>query len=118
MRACMHALCCAPGESVRGHNAVRDELHRMAPPVHAAAELEPQGLIPSQPSLRPADVLTSAFHNGRLAAVDVGIICPATAGAGLDCVVTMDERKRARLEPYRQDLERTAIEYHPFAISC
>ena len=114
----VHALCCARGESVRGHHAVRDELHHIAIPVHSAAEIEPEGLIPSRPSLRPADILTGAFHNGRLVAVDVGIICPAAAGAGRDCVQIMDRRKRDRMAPYQQELEAGAIEYHPFAISC
>ena len=103
---------------MRGHNAIRDELHRMASPVHAGAELEPLALIPSQPALRQADVLTSACHNGRFMAIDVGVICPAAAGAGADCVVTMDQRKRARMIPYAAELNQSAIEYQPFALSC
>ena len=51
----------------------------MASPIRSAAETEPLGLIPSRPTLRPADVLTGAFHYGRLAAVDIGIICSAAA---------------------------------------
>ena len=88
-----HGLLCAKGESVRGHNHVRDELHSMARAVDSSAETEPEGLIPSHPRLRPADVLTGAFHLGRLAAVDVGVICPSAVGAGLDCVATMEQRK-------------------------
>ena len=49
-------------------------------------DVEPMGLVPSRPTLRPADVLSGAFHNGRLAAVDVGVISPSAAGAGADCV--------------------------------
>ena len=113
-----HALLCAKGESTRGHNDIRDELHCMACTVHAGAETEAQGLIPSRPLLRPADILTGAFHNGRLAAVDVGVICPTATGAGADCVVTMDTRKRERMRPYQPELEAGGIEYHPFAISC
>ena len=113
-----HSLLCAKGESTRGHNAVRDVLHSMAIPVDANAATEPEGLIASHPRLRPADVLTGAFHNGRLAAVDVGIICPSASGAGLDCVVTMDQRKRDRMEPFREQLEASGVEYHPFAVSC
>ena len=114
----VHALLCAKGESTCGHNDIRDELHSMASTVHASAETEPEGLIPSHPLLRPADILTGAFHNGRLAAVDVGGICPSAAGAGQDCVVTMDTRKRERMRPHQQELESGGIEYHPFAISC
>ena len=100
-----HALLCCKGESTRGHNAIRDELHAIALPVDGNAEMEPEGLVASRPLLRPADVLTSAFHNGRLAAVDVGVISPAASGAGHDCVVTMHERKRARMDPHRDELE-------------
>ena len=114
----VHGLLCAKGDSTRGHNAIRDELHCMATPVDANAETEPEGLIASQPRLRPADVLTGAFHNGRLAAVDVGVICPSASGAGIDCVVTMDQRKRERMEPFREELEASGVEYHPFAVSC
>jgi hypothetical protein len=113
-----HGLLCAKGESTRGHNAIRDELHNMALPVDANAETEPEGLIASHPRLRPADVLTGAFHNGRLAAVDVGVICPSAAGAGVDCVATMDQRKRDRMEPFRGELDRAGVEFHPFAVSC
>eukprot|EP00973_Karenia_brevis_P080384 11152692-Karenia_brevis.AAC.1 len=60
-----HALCCA--NSVSGHNAVRDGLHAAANACDPSAEIEPLGLIPSHPSLRPADVLSSAALPGRLA---------------------------------------------------
>lgn len=113
-----HALLCARGESTRGHNCVRDELHSMARSVDSSAETEPEGLIPSHPRHRPADVLTGAFHNGRLAAVDVGIICPSASGAGLDCVVSMEERKRGRMAPFREEMEAHGVTYHPFVISC
>ena len=78
-----HALCCANG--VVGHNAVRDELHAAARPCDPSAEIEPLGLIPSHPTLRPADVLTSAALPGRLAALDVGVASPHAASAGDDC---------------------------------
>ena len=50
--------------------------------------------------------------------MDVGVICPSAAGAGLDCVVTMEQRKRDRLLPYTDELEASGVEYHPFAVSC
>ena len=113
-----HGLLCAKGESVRGHNCVRDELHTMSKAVDPNSETEPEGLIPSRPLLRPADVLTGAFHGGRLAAVDVGIICPSACGAGLDCVATMHDRKAQRMNQFAEELEAGAVEYAPFAISC
>ena len=112
-----HGLLCAKGESTRGHNCVRDELFHMARSVDTCAETEPEGLLASHPRHRPADVLTSAFH-GRLAAVDVGVICPSAAGSGSDCVATMEQRKRDRLAPFRQEMEAEGVEYHPFAVSC
>ena len=63
---------------------VISENHSMGLGIHGVAESEPSGLMPSRPTLRPADVLTSAFHNGRLAAIDVGVICLVAAGAGPD----------------------------------
>ena len=113
-----HGLLCAKGESTRGHNCVRDVLHSMAKSIDSSAETEPEGLIPSHPRLRPADILTGAFHNGRLAAVDVGVICPSASGAGLDCVVSMHERKHDRIAPFKDEMEAQGVDYHPFAISC
>ena len=113
-----HALLCARGESTKGHNAIRDELHNMASTIDPSSEIEPPGLIGSAPLLRPADLLSGAFTQGRLAAVDVGIICPSAAGSGADCVVTMEARKLARMDPYKDELAAAAIDYRPFAISC
>jgi len=113
-----HALLCAKGESTRGHNDIRNELHSMASSIDPASELEPEGLIASRPHLRPADVLTGAFNNGHLAAVDVGVISPSAAGAGSNCVATMDARKRERMEPYTDELAAVGVEFHPFALSC
>ena len=113
-----HPLLCARGECVRGHNAVRDVLHNVARAIDSNAEIEPQGLISSHPLLRPADILTGAFHGGRLAAVEVGIIFPSARGAGADCVVTMCNRKQERMAQFADQLEASAIEYSPFAISC
>jgi len=113
-----HALHCAAGESTRCHNDVRDTLHAIAKTTDSQAELEPEGLIASHPRLRPADVLTGAFHHGRLAAVDVGVISPTAAGAGLDCVVTMHNRKLAAAAAHQAELSATGVEYQPFAVSC
>ena len=74
-----HALCCALGETTRGHNAVRDELHVFALSADPNAEKKPLGFIPSHLFLRPADVLTSAANSGSLSALDVGIAAPEAA---------------------------------------
>ena len=89
----MHASCCATGEATRGHNAVREELHKSAKAADSSAVTEPLGLIPSAPTLRPADVFTSAAISGRLSALDVGICSPEAAAAGDDCTESMRQRK-------------------------
>ncbi len=81
----LHALLCARGPSTRGHNAVRDELFAVASSLDSTSELEPTGLISSHPGLRPADLLTGVSgFSARHASLDVGICCPAAAGAGSD----------------------------------
>ena len=118
-RSGRHCLLCAKGESTRGHNAVRDEIFAMAKGVDGNAETEPVGLIPSHPALRPADILTSASGlTGRLAALDVGIISPAAAGAGTDCTETMRVRKCRRMEPFADELEAGDVTYRPITFSC
>ena len=72
---CRHALRCAAGPSTQGHNRVRDTLLGLASLSDGAAATEVVGLIGSNPTLRPADVLTSAAC-GRLCALGVGIAKP------------------------------------------
>ena len=77
------------------------------------------GLISSRPGLRPADLLTGASgFSARLAALDVGICCPAAAGAGSDCVESMRRRKAARMLPFSDELEQAGVEYRPITFSC
>ena len=45
--------------------------HAIAKTTDFQAELEPEGLIASHPRLRPANVLTGAFHQGHLAWCDL-----------------------------------------------
>ena len=115
----LHALLCARGPSTRGHNAIRDELYAVASSLDATSEREPGGLIPSHPGLRPADLLTGASGlSGRLVALDVGVCCPAAAGAGADCVEAMRRRKVHRMEPFAAELENGGIMYKPIVFSC
>ena len=115
----LHALLCARGPSTRGHNAVRNALFKVASSLDSTSKLEPTGLIPSHPRLRPADLLTGvAGFSARHAALDVGICCPAAAGAGGDCVEAMRQRKQTRLQPFRQQLEAGGVEYKPITFSC
>ena len=111
-----HALCCA--NSVVGHNAVRDELHAAASMSDPSAELEPLGLITSHPTLRPADVLTSAALPGRLAALDVGVASPDAAGAGDDCTQSMVASKRGTYAAHLDALGQAGIQYQPVVWSA
>jgi len=115
----LHAFLCARGQSTRGHNAVRDALFKVAASLDPSSELEPLGLIPSRPRLRPADLLTGvAGFSARHVALDVGICCPAASGAGNDCAEAMRQRKQARLEPFREELAAGGVEYKPITFSC
>ena len=111
-----HALCCA--NAVAGHNDVRNELHAAACSCDPSAELEPLGLIPSHPTLRPADILTSAALPGRLAALDVGVTSPDVAGADADCTVSMVNTKRSNYAAHEDELRAEGIQYLPVVWSA
>jgi len=113
-----HASCCATGEATRGHNAVRKHVHHLARSADPTAEEEPLGLIPSHPTLRPADVFTSAAHPGRLSALDVGVTSPEAIGAGSDCTESMRLRKLGDYGSHLAALERQNILYQPIVWSA
>ena len=77
---------------------------------------EPAGLIPSRPSLRPADIFTSAAH-GSLAALDIGVCSPEAAGAGLDCCAAMARRKQRTYAPFATELRQRGVRYQPLVWS-
>jgi hypothetical protein len=82
-----------------------------------AAETEVEGLVPSRPTLRPADILTVAVHETSTVAVDIGIKAPHALDAGLDCTETM---KQAKMQYYADCLEELAlqnIQYAPATFS-
>ena len=70
-----------------------------------SAGAETLNLIPSVPTLRPADILTSAASPSRLAALDIGIVSPDSGGAGDDCCDAMNTHKRERYAEYIGELE-------------
>eukprot|EP00972_Heterocapsa_arctica_P055221 8146560-Heterocapsa_arctica.AAC.1 len=84
-KCCYHASCCAKAESTRGHYAVRDSLARPFAQADASTECETEGLCPSFPTLRPADIFTQAAHCTLQTAVDVMIKSPYAGDAGNDC---------------------------------
>ena len=113
----LHALRCAPGESTRGHNCVRDQLLGLASLGDATAAVEPRGLIPSRPGLRPADILSTAAF-ARPAALDVSVACPDSAGAGTDCCSALAQRKLDKYADYLGELQTEGIAYMPIVWSC
>ena len=115
---CYHALCCAPAESTIGHNKIRDAVFDLARAADGSAETEPEGLIPSHPALRPADVLTSAACEGGLAALDIGVGSPDAAGAGADCCEALVRRKMWDYGEHLEGLRAEGIQYRPLAFSC
>ena len=117
-RACSHALCCSLGEATKGHNAVRNDVLRVVHIADSAAETEVQGLIPSAPSLRPADIFTEAAVPGCQAAMDIGITSPNSTGAGDDCCEAMYQNKMDKYSAYLPELTRLGIRYKPMILSC
>ena len=100
------------------HYAIRDELLPLAYLADSSAAVETTGLIPSAPTLRPADILTSAALPGRLAALDVGVCSPDASGAGGDCCASMFDRKRRDYKRHLHELEvQQGIAYRPLILS-
>jgi len=111
-------LLCASAASTSGHYAVRNaalELVHLADP---SAETEVEGLIPSAPARRPADILTSAALPGSLAALDIGVTAPDAVGAGSDCVEAMRRRKVGEYAGHVEELAEQAIYYRPLTFSA
>ena len=113
----LHALRCAPGEATKGHNRVRDQLLGLASLGDTTSAVEPRGLVPSQPGLRPADILSTAAF-ARPAALDVSVACPDSAGAGTDCCSAVAQEKLEKYAPYLDELWAEGISYVPLVWSC
>ena len=113
-----HALCCAPGESTRGHNDVRDAVFDLAYAADATAEKEVLGLLATAPGLRPADILTSAAAPGLVSALDIGVASPDAQHAGQDCTEAMRVRKRGVYARHLEALHAEGVEYRPLVWSC
>ncbi len=116
--ACAHALCCAPGESTRGHNRVRDSTLQLVHAADPSAETEVTGLIPEAPSLRPADIFTMAAIPGCQAALDIGICSPDACGAGADCCESMFQSKMGTYREHLDGLASRNVRYKPLIFSC
>ena len=113
----VHCTCCAPAESTRGHNAVRDTLLECFREVDSAAEKEVPGLAPSDPGLRPADVLTRATCRVGEMAIDVMIRSPYAQDAGANPQREGAHRKMCRYATIQAELQAQGITYTPFVWS-
>jgi hypothetical protein len=113
-----HGLLCARPEATRGHYEVRDTVLELAHLADPSADVETVGLIPSVPTLRPADILTSAALPGRLAALDIGITSPDATGAGGDCCEAMHRRKLGTYRPHFAELQEGGVVYKPLVWSA
>ena len=61
--------------------------------------------------LHPADIFCSAVLPGRLAATDIGIVCPQSTGVGVDGGEAMHQRKMATSRAHLPSLARAGIWY-------
>ena len=113
-----HALCCANAESTIGHNRVRDCLGVICSSSDPATDIEVPGLCPRAPTLRPADVLTRAFHPTLVVAADVGVRAPHAADAGDNPLDDMRIDKLQKYEDHREDLAVQGIKYEPVIFSA
>ena len=114
---CLHALRCAPGESNRGHYSVCSVVHSLASLADSSAAVEPRGLVPSRPAIRPADVLTSAAFQFP-AALDVCVASPDSAGAGTDVCIAAEVRKRGTYKDVLAELRSEGYDYRPLIWTC
>ena len=114
----IHSSCCALGKSTAGHNAVRDAILDAVHLADPAAHAEASGLIPSRPTLRPADIFTAAALPGGQAALDIGIMSPHALGAGSDCCEAMHAKKIACYAMHFDELSVQGVRYRPLAMSC
>ena len=114
-----HALCCMGAATTVGHNRIRDAVAMGLAVADPGTIVEPLGLVPSHPRMRPADILSRAGLEQGLLALDIGVASPEAGGAGDDCVAAMEGRKKAFYgEAVLAALHAEGITYTPLIISC
>jgi hypothetical protein len=111
-----HALLCARGSRVVGHNALRDHvaaLTRIAD-VSTVVEASVQGR-------RPADILTGAAPLGGLGslALDVGVTTPFTSDAIRSPTDDpLDEYRKRKVMKYTESCKDVGWDYRPLIFSA
>ena len=113
-----HAMRCGLPEATRGHYSVRNDVLALAHLADPSAAVETAGLVPSAPTLRPADIFTSAALPGRLAALDIGISSPDASGAGQDCCDAMFARTLREYGSWLGEMESEGVTYRPMVWSA
>merc|ERR1711873_13075 len=99
-----HETTCSTGEATRGHNRCVATLFHYARIVDPDSRMEPRELVPSQPSLRPADLLTAAAC--RLTAADLGITSPGVSSSAEAAKDKMVKRKNLERAGLANELQR------------
>ena len=112
-----HASCCATGECTRGHNRLRDALLLCLREVDAGAATEVPGLAPSEPTLRPADILSRATARVGEAAIDVSITSPHALYNGENPQQEARQRKMRKYRSIQGELLAEGITYTPLVWS-
>ena len=117
-----HALVCAKGQSVKGHNRIRDHLADLAKISDGTTSTEQKvgsAADEDAENLRPADILTSASPLGGvgLAALDIGIKCPfaTSAAEGRDIV---EDYRMEKIRKYNRVAKDAGWDYRPMTMSC
>ena len=110
-----HAQYCAPGPANAGHNDVRDALFDLVRVADSTAETEALGLLCTAPSLRPADILTSAVSGSPLHALDVTVVAPLAQHAGTEPCDSAVRRKLNRYRLFFAKLQAAGVWYAPLA---
>ena len=82
-----------------------------------STDTEIPGLIPNAPSLRPADIFTSAAIAGRRTALDIGIMSSDVAGVGNDACEAMWKKKMDYYGPHLPALEQQDIRSRPLTFT-
>ena len=85
--------------------------------IDGTAETKVLGLLDTAPSLRPADILTSAVSGSPLHALDVTVAAPLAIDAGVDPCATAVQRKICRYGNSLEELRAAAVQYKPLAWS-
>ena len=113
-----HALCCALPDANRGHNRVRDKIHDLVSISDPSASCEAPELVPSFPTIRPADIFTETALPGGRTALDIGVATPRTTIARADYCDSMWSEKFHHYRLALPEIVASGIHYALMIFSC